>query len=283
MRRGPGIDTLETALLRLAQHAGADVRFGATARTAQPVAVVATGPGRTHAIATGVHFRTSMADQVHVIVHLGLAPAGYAYLLVWGGRATLATCLFRDLGRWREARDATVEAVRRLLPELRLVDVRPFGGDGAVLARPRYTDPGGRLFVGDAAGLQDAEWGFGLVTALRSGVLAARSILNGTDYPAQAHEEFDAVRAAGVANRAMFETLPTWLHDLALRSEAAGPDLRARLRRHWAPNPAKAIVAMAARRQDGVDLEDLSCGEIGCLCVRCGCANRAISAAACSA
>ena len=136
VRRGPGVDTLDTALLRQAQHAGADVRFGATARTAQPVAVVATGPGRTHAIATGLHFRTSMADQAHVIVHPGLAPAGYAYLLVWDGRATLATCLFRDLGRWREARDATIEAFRRLLPELQLVDARPFGGYGAVLARP---------------------------------------------------------------------------------------------------------------------------------------------------
>lgn len=123
--------------------------------------------------------------------------------------------------------------------------------------------------------------GVRIVTALRSGVLAARSVMDGTDYPDQAREEFDSIRAAGVANRAMFETLPTWLHDLALRYEAAGPDLRARLRRHWAPNPAKTLFAGAARRHGGgFDLEDRSCAETSCRCLRCACANRPYSAAA---
>lgn len=63
---------------------------------------------------------------------------------------------------------------------------QPFGGYGAVLGNPRYTDPSGRLYVGESAGPQDAEWGFGILTALRSGALAARSALGGTDYAAQA-------------------------------------------------------------------------------------------------
>lgn len=282
VRRGPGDDTLDGALLRQARETGVDVRLGQTVRSVGPGTVVATGPGAAHAIAAGFVFETSLPDQAHAIVHPTLAPGGYAYLLVWDGRATLATCMFRDLRHWRSARDATVEAFGRLVPGLSLRDPRPFGGYGAVFATTRYTDAQGRLYAGEAAGLQDAEWGFGMVTALQSGVLAARCLLNGASYADQAHTQFDRRRAAGLVNRAMFDTLPRWAEDAAVRREGGRADLAIRMRRHWAPNRVKTLMAARVLRSydHASGLPDHDCSDASCLCLRCVCGgSRAASAA----
>lgn len=273
VRRGPGADTLDGALLRQARDAGVDVRFGQAARSAGPGTVVATGPRTAHAIAAGFVFETELPDQAHAIVRPGLAPGGYGYLLVWDGRATVATCMFRDLKGWRSARDATVAAFGRLVPGLRLHDPRPFGGYGAVFAPTRYTDAHDRLYAGEAAGLQDAEWGFGMLTALQSGVLAARCRLGGTSYAAEAHAQFDRRRAAGLANRAVFDTLPRWVDDAVLRLDGGRADLASRMRRHWAPSHVKSGLAprVVRRYSRSAELPGHDCSDASCLCLLCAC------------
>ena len=59
---------------------------------------------------------------------------------------------------------------------------RPFGGYGNVRL-PRTAMQGGHPVIGEHAGFQDALAGFGIRYAIRSGVLAARSILAGGDLP----------------------------------------------------------------------------------------------------
>lgn len=273
VRRGPGADTLDTAMLRQAQEAGVDVRFGEAAHVAGPAAIVATGPQHADGIAAGFVFRTQLPDQVHAIVHPTLAPAGYAYLLIWDGQATLSTCLFRDLQSWRPALEATVEAFESLVPGLELEGAHRFGGYGGLLTRTRYVDESGRLYAGEAAGLQDAEWGFGMMTAIRSGVLAATSLIDGEDYAERARREFDPSRATGVVNRAAFERMPQRLFDAALRFEAGRRDLPGRLRRHWAPSRVKSALAPRLLTSFGerVHQVDRACDEGSCLCLRCTC------------
>lgn len=273
VRRGPDADTLDTALLRQAQDCGAEIQFGEAAHEAGPGTIVATGPQRADGIAAGYVFRTSLEDQAHSIVHPTLAPGGYAYLLVWDGQATLATCLFRDPQQWRSALDATVGAFMRLVPGLRLDEPRRFGGYGGLLTPTRFADESGRLYAGEAAGLQDAEWGFGMMTAMRSGVLAANSILDGQDYATRASREFAGSRDAGLVNRAMWDKLPQRLLDRGLRFEAGRADLPARLRTHWAPNPIKSSLAprLLAGYADRLRDIDSACHDASCRCLRCSC------------
>lgn len=279
VRRGPGAGTLDTALLRQARDAGAEIRLGEAAHRAEPGTIVATGPQRADGVAAGYVFHTSLEDQAHAIVHPILAPGGYAYLLIWDGRATLATCVFGDLLRWRPALDATVDAFTRLVPGLRLDEARRFGGYGGLLTHTRYSDESGRLYVGEAAGLQDAEWGFGMMTAMRSGVLAANSLLtsqdDGQDYGTAARREFDRAHAAGLVNRATWEKLPRRLLDRAVRFEAGRGDLPGRLHRHWAPNPVKSLLAPAvlASYADRLRDVDSACHDASCRCIRCSCAD----------
>lgn len=273
LRRGPTSGTLDTALLRQARAVGAEVRLGETAHTAAPGTILATGPGSADGLVAGFTFSTTLADQAHAIVHPTLAPAGYAYLLIWDGRGTVATSLFSEMHRWRSARTATVETFQRLVPDLRLDEARPFGGYGAVFAATRFTDRPGRSYVGEAAGLQDAEWGFGIMTALRSGALAASSALEGGDFDLSARREFDPRRAAGFANRAVFEALPMRLLDTVLHRETGTSDLTARMGRHWAPNTAKSLLGplKAERLRQRTHRPGAACDDSACLCVRCTC------------
>ena len=275
VRRGSGRGTLDSALLGQARSAGADVRLGEHRRAAAPGTVVATGPEATHGLAAGFTFRTSLPDQAHAIVHPLLAPGGYSYLLIWDGRGTVASCMFGDLHRWREARDATVEAFRRLVPGLRLAQPRPFGGYAALFAPLRFGDPAGRWYVGEAAGLQDAEWGFGIMTALQSGFRAATSAMQAEDYERRARQEFGGRRAAGLANRAFFEAMPTRLLDVALGRGAAREDLLTRMGRHWAPNPAKTVLGSFEeyRLRARSSWRDKRCKQVSCSCLRCACAT----------
>lgn len=271
VRRGPGRDTLDTALLRQARELGADVSLGRTAQVAGPGTIVATGPRRADSIAVGLVFPAAIEDQAHAIVHPDLAPGGYAYLLVWDGQATLATCIFRD--RWRLALDATTQTFQQLVPGLRLDGARRFGGYGSLLGRTRLIDDQGRLYVGEAAGLQDAEWGFGMMTAIPSGVLAAGSVLAGADYAALAAEEFAGMRAASLVNRTVWERLPRGWVDRAVRHKATGADLPWRLHGHWAPHPVKSLLAPALLKCFAGRVHEVGtgCQDASCQCLRCVC------------
>lgn len=279
VHRGSGPGTLDSALLAQASEAGADVRFGVHRHEAGPGTIVATGPDRADGLAAGFTFHTSLPDQAHAIIHPLLAPGGYAYLLIWDGHGTVATSLLGTAfvgqrQRWRAARDATVDTFQRLVPDLRLRDPQPFGGYGALLAPPRLLDAAGRWFVGEAAGIQDAEWGFGIMTALESGVRAASAAIAGDDYGHDAQRDFTGRRATSLANRGLAEAMPIRLLDAALDLGASRPDLLARLRRHWAPSRVKSFMGhhAAERLHQLRSAGDKACESASCLCLRCACA-----------
>lgn len=247
VRRGPGEDTLDRALLHQARAAGAEVILGQEAERAGPGDIVAIGPRYADGLATGYVFPTRLPDQAHCIISEELAPAGYAYLLVWDGQATLATCLFDRRQDWRRARELAVDAFSTIVGGLDLDSARPFSGYGSVFGAPRYRDQAGRLFVGEAAGLQDPEWGFGMWYAMESGFLAARSHVEGFDYADAARTRFDPCREAAFFNRFLYERLPKAAIPWLFRRATGSGDVRDRLRRHWRPSRLKSAAARLVR------------------------------------
>ncbi len=272
VRRGSEAGSLDRALLDQARGAGAEVLLGRRAEHALRGDILATGPRYADGIATGYVFPTSLEDQAHCIVSEELAPAGYAYLLVWDGKATLATCSFRKTSDWKEARRRTVETFTRLIPNLDMGEARPFTGYGSVFGKTGFDDEAGRLFVGEAAGLQDPEWGFGMWYAMESGSLAARSLIDDFDYAHEAERSFRRRREVALFNRLMFERLPEAFVPYLLHRHASSPDLMRQLSRHWAPNIVKSTIAAASlsrfsRRR--LDHPDRACHTATCDCVWC--------------
>lgn len=251
VKRGDVPGSLDRALAAQALALGVDVRFD-TACPEGTADIEATGPrGRApFAIDAGIVFDTDAPDTAIALLNDDAAPGGYAYLLVTGGYGCCCTMLFSDFPSIHRRFALT----RELLLERRGIAVRnprPVGGLGHVRAEGAWWSGVSRC-VGEAAGLQDFLWGFGIRLAIRSGALAARSLLDGTDYAAAADAAFGARLRIGVANRWMWEHARAGRYALVRGAlHAAGPMrlLGWMHREHWWHRVLEPLGARGLRRR----------------------------------
>jgi len=278
VRRGPAEGSLDRSLLEQAHATGVDVRLGEWVHRAESGWIVATGPQTGDCIAHGYVFPTDLPDQARAIISRDITPVGYAYLLVWGGWATLAACSLEPRFTRPGSRERAATAFARVLPTLDLGNARPFSGRGHLLGRTRPVDRSGRLYVGEAAGLQDPAWGFGLRYALESGALAARCLLEGTDYEAEVSRLLEPVRCTATFNRQIFRLGSGRAAGSILGLVASSVDARETLGRYCRPAGAvrsrlgRVTAAVARRRRS--DPRDLACAHPSCRCLPCRCLSK---------
>lgn len=204
VRRGALPGALDQALKQSALEAGVRIRFGEALPEAR-ADIIATGvrPTQVYAAALGCTFETRAEDLAVAFVNNRIARRGYAYLLIADGQGCLCTTMFADGPEIRAAFAETLAAAQRLFA-FDMRKVRRVGGVVSVGGAPRFTEDG-RLYCGEAAGLQDFLWGFGIRHALESGRMAARCRISGEDYAALAKRQFMPFLRAGVVNRFLWE------------------------------------------------------------------------------
>jgi len=235
VRRGPGPGTLDDALKSAAVTAGVEIRFQEPWTRLSEGGIVAGGPRAADVVAVGYVFETDRADGVYGVLSDRLAPKGYAYLLVCAGRGTVATCLFGDFAREAEYLDRTV-AFFRDRAGLQMRQAVRFGGAGNILL-PRTARQGRILFAGEAAGFQDALWGFGIRIGMISGHLAARALLDCVPerYDHAWRRRLGGLLRASLVNRYAFSRMGDAGYGRLMRSIATMADARLWLRRHYSP------------------------------------------------
>jgi len=248
VRRGP-----DSALAAQATAAGAEIRFGEAARDLPKGGIVATGPHAADVIASGWIFETDLPDGAWAALGEAIAPRGYAYLLVQGGRATLAICTFA----------------------FRMTGARRFGGAGNVRI-PETAVRNGLLYVGEAAGFQDPLWGFGMRSAIRSGSLAARAWLDGKpeDYDRLWRDDLAGGMRAGVVHRFFYELARDFGYRRMSRSLARAKDPRSWLRQRYAGGWAEDLLFPLVKNlvlrpfERPAECSDQLCHCTWCRCVR---------------
>jgi flavin-dependent dehydrogenase len=155
-------------------------------------------------IVGGVNFCTNAQDRLVLVVSHELAPGGYVYLAVAQGRGTLGAVLFENFSLANQCRDKSIKALQELY-QFSMEEAQPFSGRGDFFLEQSFTKEG-RLLVGEAAGLQDYWFGFGMRYAIRSGYLASQSILEGVDFGKLLHQDGLIENArASLAVRFLFE------------------------------------------------------------------------------
>lgn len=269
IRRGDRAGSLDSALLATAHRAGVEVRFNDRVTELTQPGVLAGGPRAAGAIAVGYVFDTDMDDGDWLALDPDLAPLGYAYLLVHGGRGTLATCLFTGFKRQAEYLARTL-AFFQAKTGLVMKGAHPLGGFVNVRL-PRHALQGGHAVIGEQAGFQDALAGFGLRYAVRSGVLAARALLEGRDYEALWRREIGGQLRTGIVNRLLFNSLGTQGMRMAIRRLSDG-DAGLALRRFYQPWWLSRALFPIARWRYRRPLHDPSCDHHDCGCAWCACA-----------
>ncbi len=256
VRRGSEPGTLDHALKEQALAAGVEIRFGETVRQdpADSGGIVAWGPRRADILGVGYLFTTDLADGCFAVIDNRLAPGGYGYLLVAGGRATLAVCIFRDFERASEYLERTVDFFRRRVG-VTLRDPRRFGGVGNVRppAPPRRSSPGGTVWTGEAGGIQDALWGFGIRYAILSGRLAVQAAEDAVEaYRRRWEQTIGQPLRTSFVNRFLYDRAGALGYRWILRTLDRNPSPAHTLRRFYAPRWWKrALFPLVARRFAG--------------------------------
>lgn len=207
VRRGPSHPhSLDVALLEQARQAGVEVIFN-TPLDPKDATIIGTGPrGAPDLIAAGITFAIDRDDFAGAILNDTLAPAGYVYVLISGGHATLATVLFERYSELHACLRHSIDTVKTLLGLRELPGIKHWGGRGS-FSIPRSCEQHGALLVGEAAGFQDLLFGFGIRNALVSGRLAAQSIIESRSYDALWRARLLPHLKASVVNRAAYNTL----------------------------------------------------------------------------
>lgn len=267
VERGPGPDSLDSALLRQARSLGVEVRFNSRLRHMTGHGILAAGPRAADAIAVGYHFETDMADGYWAICDDDLAPQGYAYLLVMGGRGTVKSCMFSGFKQEKLYVQRTLEAFQRLVG-LEMKNPQPHGGSGNFRIPPSaYSGP--HPMVGEQAGFQDTLWGFGMRLAISSGVLAAQSLLTGENYDALWQRDLRPQMETSVVNRALFSVSGRYGYRWFLRQLVTKSNLRESLRQQYQPSWFKHLLSRWARRRYESKRKDVTCDHVDCHCIWC--------------
>jgi flavin-dependent dehydrogenase len=235
VRRGPSPGTLDSHLLHIALTLGVEVRFGQRCEPVSSPAILAHGPTRPRILALGYTISTDAPDGVFAVLDNDIAPGGYAYLLIHGGKGTLAVCLFSGFAQAREFLERAVGFFSRHAP-CSMVNATLFGGTGAY-ALPASTAAGFLLRVGECAGFQDACWGFGLRYAILSGILAARSLGEGSpdSYDVAWRARLAPLVRSALVNRLFYNPFGSFSYRWFLWRLARSADVRDTLRRYYAP------------------------------------------------
>lgn len=199
-------DSLDLALQRQAQAAGVEFVFNRRLAAGQ-ADILATGPrGNPEVIAAGITAPIDRADLAAVILSDDLAPAGYVYFLIADRQATLATVLFQNFKDVHRCMDRSMEAIRQLFGIDGFPSAKHWGGYGS-FSIPETCELGRSLIVGEAAGFQDFLFGFGIRSAVVSGILAARSIIEKQSFDALWRARLLPHLQASLVNRAVYGRL----------------------------------------------------------------------------
>jgi len=271
VRRGSQPGSLDMALKQQTLEAGVKLHFDSPRSHLPAGGIVAHGPRRADAIATGYLFETDAADGAYAAVSDRLAPAGYAYLLIWGGRGTVAACQFVDFHNSTTYLEQTIDFFREKAG-LKMTNPRPFGGFGN-LYTGQTVRKGRLLYAGEAAGFQDALFGFGLRYAMLSGHLAARAWLSGNPerYDLLCQQRFYRQLKLATVNRFFYAGFGDRGYARLLRTLQAASSPRDWLQRFYTSGRARLLAYPLAQRKLRNKAELVAGFKEGCDCTWCRC------------
>jgi len=199
VERGTDEHCIDQGFKRMAEAAGATIHYRSKV-TREECAIIAAGPKETSAVAFGEVFRTKHPNHVSLHLNDKLAPGAYAYLIVIDGVGLICTCLWRKQKRSQRFLDETIAWYERNYPDLDREPIKRVGGKGDFSLPSSYLHEG-RYYVGEAGGLQDFMWGFGMRYAVTSGALAAKAILGECDYEREVRRRMVPLVKVSATNR----------------------------------------------------------------------------------
>lgn len=173
VKRGSFFGTIDYGLKTQALELGINIHLEKTL-SPNEVDIVATGPilKEAPAVVKGIVFKTDIKDAAILLCNDEIAFKWYSYLLITKGYGCVCTVVaVEELYRVNKCFEKTKGFFERKIG-LNMQSPKEVGGVGSFSLKSVFKK-GTTLYVGEAAGLQDFLWGFGMRFAVTSGYLAA--------------------------------------------------------------------------------------------------------------
>jgi flavin-dependent dehydrogenase len=162
-------------------------------------------------------FKTDERTRTALSFSERASPGAYGYLATAGGHGVLASVIVRPGANPARCLNETRRIFDHAFPDLPRRRLRRFGGAGC-FALPRSYSVLGRFYAGEAAGLQDALWGFGMRQAILSGRLAALAVLGEIDYDEELRRQILPQMVTTLVSRAGLDRLGPRATELLLHA-----------------------------------------------------------------
>jgi len=239
VKRGDEPGCLDRAMKERALDLGVRIRYCQTLPREQADVWAAGSPRGGFFLDVGLTFRTSQPNRAVILFDTRLTPRACAYLIVTDGVGTIAVLLTEKFKLARTLLSDTVAAFQRIQPfELR--DARLSSGFGGA---PNAIEPcrSAPLVVGEAAGFLDYLWGFGIRHAMLSGALAARALLEGTNYEELVAREIRPLVQSSLINRKFYDRAGNRVYRALIRYVCARRDAGDLLHRAYRSSRMRAV------------------------------------------
>jgi len=245
VERGPGAGTLDNALLEQALSFGVEILYNSRVKNIDGPGIYADGPLAANGISVGYHFDTDMKNGFWIICDNKLSPNGYAYLLIMNGHGTVKSCMFTDYKNNHLYTQRTVAAFERLV-NLKMKNPQSHAGVSNFLI-PATALQNNNPIAGEQAGFQDDLWGFGIRMAIKSGVMAAHSIIDKGNYDADWKKTLAPIMETSLVNRLIYSLLGNRGYRWYLKHLQNQPDIRLYLYHQYRPSLLKKLIFPLAK------------------------------------
>lgn len=223
IKRGTQPGSIEQRLKQQAQEAGVQIYYNHPARRDE-VDIWATGSQRNgFFLGVGMSFHTHHPDTFLTLVSSSIAPKAYAYLIIAGGLGTLSVVLTEKYEDARAHLNHSIEMFQHI-KRFEMEDMRMTSGFHGLPIAFRQPEPGA-IAIGEAAGLQDFLWGFGIRHALYSGYLSGRAINEGLNYTRLVSENIHPIVRSSIINRMIYDLAGERTKTAMMRKFVTSPNL----------------------------------------------------------
>ena len=201
VKRGPVENSLDQGLKNQALDAGVNIHFNSKPKKGD-MNIISIGPAEytPFAIAKGIRFDTESDDIAVALINRKASLNAYSYLLITNGYGCICTVnLYIPGVKANEYFKNTYNFITKLFnPDIK--NPQKIGGFGSFRFKLKLIEKG-KIYTGEAAGLQDLFWGFGMRYAINSGYFAAQSIAENKNYKKLVKRQLSGRLKRSVVNR----------------------------------------------------------------------------------
>jgi len=212
VKRGAVANSLDQGLKNQALDYGVNIHFNSKTEK-KDMDIISTGPteNKPSGVLQGIIFETGSEDIAVVLLNKESSNKGYSYLLITKGCGTICSVNFYEPNINADTYfKKTYEIITKLF-DVDIKNKKNLSGIGCFKIKPGLIE-NEKIYTGEAAGLQDILWGFGMRYAINSGFYAATSIIENKDYDKLIKQNLSRRLKTSVANRYLSEKYEDSFH-----------------------------------------------------------------------